>query len=239
MTYSDTGSFVSLNLTGVQPAPNDSSTIAPTTSWVQSAITLASLSGPTGATGPTGQTGLTGTTGPTGPSSSTQVNISYISNTGFTGPATSGTGAQYFLDAVNLPINVTNTANKYLINASCQILSNGGISNVSTTIIRSNVVMSGTPLPVTYINLANNTQQDVLYPPIHTGTASLNDLNTSLWSYSCPNPSVQSTNGTTINMQSYDTGFPSTGNYYYAIRVDTDQSRLYYGNIRMSVINFS
>jgi hypothetical protein len=40
-------------------------------------------------------------------------------------------------------------------------------------------------------------------------------------------------------MQAYDTGFPSTGNYYYAIRVDTDQSRLYYGNIRMSYITFN
>ena len=45
--------------------------------------------------------------------------------------------------------------------------------------------------------------------------------------------------GATINMQSYDTNFPSTGNYYYAIRVDTDESKMYYGNIRISSINFS
>ena len=100
--------------------------------------------------------------------------------------------------------------------------------------------MSGTNLPSTYINLANNTQNDVLYPPNHFGQASLNDLNTSLWSFSSgSNPGVQSVNGTTINMQAFDTGFTGPANYYYAIRVDTDSSQLYYGNIRMSALNFN
>jgi hypothetical protein len=39
-------------------------------------------------------------------------------------------------------------------------------------------------------------------------------------------------------MQAIDGGFTGTGNHYYAIRVNTDKSRLYYGNIRMSSLNF-
>ena len=202
------------------------------------AFSLINNNSPTGATGLTGATGPSGPTGPTGPA--TNVNISYLINTGFTGPALPGSTGQYFLDAINLgPINVTNVNNKYLINASCQILSTSGIANISSSILRSNSLMSGTSLPAQFINLADYTQSDVLYPPSHSGIASLLDLNTSLWSISTTNPSVQSVNGTTIFMQAYDTGFPSTGNYYYAIRVDTDVSRLYYGNIRMSYITFS
>lgn len=63
------------------------------------------------------------------------------------------------------------------------------------------------------------------------------NLNTSLWSYSAINPGNQSPNGITINMQAIDTGF--TGTYYYAIRVDTDTTKLYYGNIRMNALNFT
>ena len=50
--------------------------------------------GVTGAsnTGPTGRTGPTGITGPTGPSIASQLSINLISNTGFTGPSTSGPG---------------------------------------------------------------------------------------------------------------------------------------------------
>ena len=179
-----------------------------------------------------------GLTGPTGPS--TNVNIAYISNTGYTGANLAVTGTTgYFLDAVNLPINVTNITNKYLINASCQILSSSGISNISSSILRSTTKMSGTQLPAQYINLANNSQTDVVYPPAHTGQSNLNDLNTSLWSMSTPNPNTASLNGATINMQAYDTGFPGATGYYYAIRVETDSTKLYYGNIRMSSINFN
>jgi hypothetical protein len=199
------------------------------------AFSLINNNSPTGSTGSTGETGPTGPTGP-----ATNVNISYLSNTGYTGPTFPGSTGTYFLDSVNLgPINVTNVNNKYLINASCQILSTSGISNVSSSILRSNSLMSGTSLPAQFINLANNSQSDVIYPPLHSGSASLNDLNTSLWSISTSNPGSQSLNGTTIIMQAYDTGFPSTGNYYYAIRVDTDQSILYYGNIRLSYITFN
>ena len=99
--------------------------------------------------------------------------------------------------------------------------------------------MTGSTLPATYKNLASGSQIDVIYPPLHTGQSSLNDLNTSLWSYSvASNPGAQSVSGITINMQSFDTNFPSTGNYYYAIRVDTNTNNLYYGNIRMSCVNF-
>ena len=198
--------------------------------------------GYTGSTGPTGVTGRTGPTGITGPTGQTQVNIAYISNTGFTGPAVSGLGltGNYFLDAVNLPINVTNRNNKYLINASCQILYiDSGLSNVSATIIRSDRKMDGTALPDRYINLANNAQTDVIYPPAHTGTSNLLDLNTSLWSYSSARPTTASVNGITINMQAYDTNFETTGQFFYAIRVDVDNNYLYYGNIRMSTINFN
>ena len=99
--------------------------------------------------------------------------------------------------------------------------------------------MTGRNLPVSYINLSNNSQIDVIYPPTHIGTSSLNDLNTSLWSLSTKNPSTQSVNGITINIQAFDTAFSSTGNYYYAIRIDTDTDSIYYGNIRLSSINFS
>ena len=187
-------------------------------------------------TGSTGYTGVIGNTGPTGISG--KIDIVYSSITGYTGLSLTGsTGATYFLDSYNLPINVTNINNKYLIYASCQILSSNGISNISASILRSNIGMSGTNLPAQYINLASNTQIDVKYPPLHFGTA-ITDLNTSLWSLSSSVPSSKTVDGSTINMQTYDTGFSGTGTYYYAIRVDTDQSKLYYGNIRLSSINF-
>jgi len=40
-------------------------------------------------------------------------------------------------------------------------------------------------------------------------------------------------------MQSIDTSFNPIGNYYYAIRADSDDSNLYYGNIRMSAFNLN
>jgi collagen type VII alpha len=189
--------------------------------------------GPTGFTGSiisyTGSTGYTGGIGNTGPTGiSGKIDIVYSSITGYTGLSLIGsTSATYFLDSYNLPINVTNINNKYLIYASCQILSSNGISNISASILRSNIGMSGTNLPTQYINLASNTQIDVKYPPLHFGT-DLTDLNTSLWSLSSSVPSSKTVDGSTINMQTYDTGFSGTGTYYYAIRVDTDQSKLYY-----------
>ena len=57
-----------------------------------------------------------GPTGVTGPTGATQVNISYLSNTGFTGPLVTGVGntGNYFLDSFNLPISVTIIINKFL-----------------------------------------------------------------------------------------------------------------------------
>jgi len=205
--------------------------------------------GPTGPTGYTGSvvsyTGPTGAsssvTGPTGASSSLSLNINSIINTGFTGPNTSGLGdtGNYFLDTVNLAVNVTNVNSRFLINASCQILStaNGGsshINNISTTIIRSSTGMTGRNLPVSYVNLANNAQSDVFNPIIDGEDLSL--LNTSLWSVEAKSSSLK---GTTSTMQCYDSNFGSTGTYYYAIRVDADTDKLYYGNIRMFAVNFN
>ena len=113
------------------------------------------------------------------------------------------------------------------------------MKNLSASIIRSPTIMSGTGWTGTYKNLSNNTNDDVTFPYNHTTTNSLNDLNTSLWSYSANNPNNASPNGITINMQAYDTGFTGTGNYYYAIRIDTDSTLLYYGNIRISSVNFN
>lgn len=98
--------------------------------------------------------------------------------------------------------------------------------------------MSGVNLPVSYVNLANNIQNDVIFPPLHVGSSSLNDLNTSLWSQSAKNANIQSPNGITINMQVYDNSFPSPGTYYYAIRIDTDTDNLYFGNIRIFTLSF-
>jgi hypothetical protein len=106
--------------------------------------------------------------------------------------------------------------------------------------MRAPTGMSGTSLPTTAVNLANQTtNSDVIYPPLHTGTSSLNDLNTSLWSISIfNNASTQSTNGATINMQAIDT-IGTTGSYYYAIRVSTDASNLYYGNINLMCLKLN
>jgi hypothetical protein len=197
-----------------------------------------------GYTGPTGA--ASSVTGPTGPA--VNANINLISNTGFTGPfftnVGGATGIQYFLGSVsrtiNLQINSSSASNKYLIYASCQLLASAGIQNVSASIIRSQSPMFGLTINTfqPYVNLANNSQSDVIYPPLHTASeTSIIDLNTSLWSYSTPNANNSSPNGITINMQAYDTGI--TGTNYYAIRVDTDFSYLYYGNIRMSSVNFS
>ena len=198
--------------------------------------------GRTGPTGVTGPTGRTGPTGPTGPSITQSISGNNLTNTGFTGPIVTGVGntGNYFLDSVNLPVYVTNINARYLINASCQILSNtSNVKNVSASIFRSTQVMTGSNLPTSYVNLANNQQNDVNFPPIHSG-ASLNDLNTSLWSISTPNPGNMSVNGITLNMQTYDNSFPSNNTtYYYAIRIDTDTPKLYFGNIRLFDLGFS
>ena len=203
--------------------------------------------GPTGAassvTGPTGIQGPTGYTGPTG----TVINLSYTGITGYTGTTITplGNTGSYFLDSLNLPINVTNTNDRYLVYASCQYFgtnTNSGVQNLSTTIIKSMTGMTGTGLTGSYINLANGKQNDVTFPPGNTFSQSdLNFLNTSLWTTSLLNVGSgagnTAVNGGTIIMQAIDFSFNSTGTYYYAIRANTDSSNLYFGNIRMSSIN--
>jgi hypothetical protein len=210
------------------------------------------ISGPQGSTGPTGAassvtgpTGIQGPTGYTGPTG-TVINLSYTGITGYTGTNFSlGNTGSYFLDSLNLPINVTNTNDRYLVYASCQYFgtnTNSGVKNLSTTIIKSMTGMTGSGLPGSYINLANGKQNDVTFPPGNTFTQSdLNFLNTSLWTTSLLNTGTGSgntaVNGGTIIMQAIDFSFNSTGTYYYAIRANTDSSQLYFGNIRMSSIN--
>ena len=211
------------------------------------------ISGPQGSTGPTGAassvtgpTGIQGPTGYTGPTG-TVINLSYTGITGYTGTTITpiGNTGSYFLDSLNLPINVTNTNDRYLVYASCQYFgtnTNSGVKNLSTTIIKSMTGMTGTGLTGSYINLANGKQNDVTFPPGNTFTQSdLNFLNTSLWTTSLLNTGTGSgntaVNGGTIIMQAIDFSFNSTGTYYYAIRANTDSSNLYFGNIRMSSIN--
>jgi hypothetical protein len=196
-----------------------------------------------GVTGPQGIQGVTGYTGPTG----TVINLSYTGITGYTGTTITplGNTGSYFLDSLNLPINVTNTNDRYLVYASCQYFgtnTNSGVQNLSTTIIKSMTGMTGAVLPSSYINLANGKQNDVTFPPGNTFSQSdLNFLNTSLWTTSLLNVGSGSgntaVNGGTIIMQAIDFSFNSTGTYYYAIRANTDSSHLYFGNIRMSSIN--
>ena len=211
------------------------------------------ISGPQGSTGPTGAassvtgpTGIQGPTGYTGPTG-TVINLSYTGITGYTGTTITpiGNTGSYFLDSLNLPINVTNTNDRYLVYASCQYFgtnTNSGVKNLSTTIIKSMTGMTGTGLTGSYINLANGKQNDVTFPPGNTFSQSdLNFLNTSLWTTSLLNTGTGSgntaVNGGTIIMQAIDFSFNSTGTYYYAIRANTDSSNLYFGNIRMSSIN--
>jgi hypothetical protein len=210
-------------------------------------VTGASHTGPTGptgfiSTGPTGHTGPTGFafTGPTG----TILNLSYTGMTGYTGTAIVGGTASYFLDALNLPVNITNTNDIYIVYASCQYFSTidpaTGVKNLSTTIMRSATGMTGTTLPISYVNMANGKQNDVRFPPTIAGAVSqttLNNLNTSLWTISLLNDNGSAVNGGTIIMQAIDTSFNSTGTNYYAIRAQTDSTHLYFGNIRMSAIN--
>jgi hypothetical protein len=132
---------------------------------------------------------------------------------------------------------------KHLIYASSQYFGtvgggNGGVENLSATIMRSMTGMTGTSLPTTYTNLANRQQVEVTYPPTALFTqSSLNNLNTSLWTISLLNNNSSAVNGGSIIMQAVDLSFNSTGTYYYAIRVNTDSTNLYFGNIRMSSIN--
>jgi hypothetical protein len=206
--------------------------------------------GTTGYTGPTGATGATGSIGNTGPTGSAVLpNLAYSSNTGFSGPTIghggAGVTAAYFLSTSNFgPIIPSSSTSKYLINASCQAFaSTTSISNISASIFRSNTGMTGTALPSSYINLANNSQTDVIVPQDINTPANTNFINTSLWSFSALTDATK-INAITINMQAYDTSFNPLQPYYYAIRVAENNTSnadevIYFGNIRMSSINFN
>ena len=201
--------------------------------------------GPTGTpstiTGPTGHQGFTGQQGPTG----TTVFISGRTFTGFTGNTITpeGNTGVYFLDGDNLVVTTKNNQTN-LINVSFQTYTSttNYTNNLSATIMRNFVGMSGTNLVTPYpINLANGKagpNGDVVFPP-DVGNATT-ALNTSLWTISTvhggsnPHP----LNAFTVNMQALDrVDLPNgpTG-VYYAIRVTTDSNTPIYSNIRMSAI---
>jgi hypothetical protein len=95
--------------------------------------------------------------------------------------------------------------------------------------------MTGTSTPSSYVNLANRTQTDIVIPTDTESIYSQNAFNTSLWSCSALTNGGK-VNGLTVNMQAYDTIGPGT--YYYNIRAGTDNTDLYFGNIRISATNF-
>ena len=99
--------------------------------------------------------------------------------------------------------------------------------------------MSGYTLPPNVINLANGiTGSDVTYPTDTTGITAQNALLTSLYSITQKNNGGTFTNGFTVNMQTIDTP-GNTGNTYYAIRVNTDNTSILYANIRMYSIKLT
>jgi hypothetical protein len=81
------------------------------------------------------------------------------------------------------------------------------------------------------VNLANGiTGSDIILPVENSGNIST-ALSTSLYTFSQQNPN--GVNGLSINMQCIDSP-GNTGNTYYAIRVNTDSTQIYYGNIRLT-----
>jgi len=196
------------------------------------------ISGKTGNTGYTGYTGYTGPTGPIGPTGS---GFTFLGLTGYTGysgpPAVGATGVAYYLDGLNLKVDVTNPNEKILVYGSFQVINTTEINNLSATIMRSQTQMSGTSFnSANTINLASDSGVDVQYPPdINTGYTG---LSTSLWTISgLTNGGGAHVNATTVNMQPIDHTISATGTYYYAIRVSTDSSNLNEKNILLYAIN--
>ena len=207
------------------------------------------FTGPTGApsivTGPTGFTGPTGLQGFTGPTG-TSISIFATGFSGFTGDGVTpeGNTAAYFLDSDNLRVTTRNNQTN-LVNVSFQtyVSTASYINNLSATIMRNFVGMSGTTLVTPYpINLANGVtgpNGDVVFPP-DAGIA-ITALNTSLWTISTARTAGNKwpVNAFTVNMQALDrvTNIPAgpTG-VYYAVRISTDGDHPIYSNIRMSAI---
>ena len=204
---------------------------------------FARINGISGPTGPNYSL-ISNQYGPTGPTGTT-VSITARSFTGFTGNAVTpeGNTGVYFLDSDNLLVNTKNNQTN-LVNVSFQtyVSTTNYINNMSATIMRNFVGMSGTNLVTPYpINLANGKtgpSGDVVFPP-DSGNA-INALNTSLWTISTARTAGNKypVNAFTVNMQVLDrVTLPSgpTG-VYYAIRVTTDGDQPIYSNIRMSAI---
>lgn len=211
--------------------------------------------GATGATGITGITGITGATGITGSTGATGASSTVTGPTGVTGPngltilgatffvdwTAPAATTTYFVDSDNLgPTTITSTTQQNLVYATCQVYNATPFNNIAASIFRNNATMSGTTLPTSSINLSTNQNTEVQYPPLHSGS-SLTLLNTSLWSMSVTNAGNQSLNGATINMQSIDTNFSGdySGGAYYNLRVNTDSSQLFFGNVRISCIKLN
>jgi hypothetical protein len=168
--------------------------------------------------------------------------VSAVINKGYTGSISPDPSGRYFLDNVDASFTPTSHSAKYLIYASCQVLNakaNSGIHNLSASIIRSNVDMSGSSWNSSYINLADASNNDVSFPPDTINDSSRDLLNTSLWTISgySSGSGNSAINAATINMQAIDTSFNVGVPVYYAIRISTDTSPLLFGNIRISATN--
>ena len=213
------------------------------------------ISGTTGATGPTGPQGFTGQQGPTG---TVGIILTATGFSGFSGPAYGGGaintgGTAYFLDGSNLRVTTKNYQTN-IINASFQtyVPITSGVNNLSATIMRSFVGMTGYNIPNTEpaLNLANRvyvtgpfnseTTGDVQYPSDRDNSSYITYLNTSLWTISTEpaigNPHI--VNAFTVNMQAIDTVTNLSGptGLYYAVRVSTDANSPNYSTIRLSSI---
>ena len=218
-------------------------------------------SGPTGPAyslisnqyGPTGFTGYTGQQGPTGTVGIilTATGFSGFSGSSYGGGPTNTGGTAYFLDGANLRVTTKNNQTN-IINASFQtyVPITSGVNNLSATIMRSFVGMTGYNIPNTQpaLNLANRvyvtgpfnseTIGDVQYPSDTSNYITY--LNTSLWTISTEpaNGNNHIVNAFTVNMQTIDTVTNLSGptGVYYAVRVSTDANSPNYSTIRLSSI---
>ena len=97
--------------------------------------------------------------------------------------------------------------------------------------MRSRSEMSGSTFNAfNTINLANESNTDVIYPNNDKG---YDALNTSLWTFNETNS--QNVYANTVNMQVIDT-INNDGTYYYAIRVATNASNVIESNIKLFAI---
>ena len=199
--------------------------------------------GPTGSMGPTGlastgDTGPTGpgATGPTGPSGTNSLLDDLFAPSGFTGPGNTA----YFLGSYNLSVPYISPTQTCLINAQAQMsTTNNNLRDISTSIYRNTVPMSGNTIPASAVNLASyvaGPASEILNPSNSSASAAISAMNTSLWIFGQQN-SANNTNHITITMASVDT--PGTsGTYYYAIRVlsTSTGNPLWFGNIRLTCL---